>query len=159
LTPTQEEGSDKGEFAFQNSSVRAFDVLRRSVDKILFASNKRFELPFSKHKPKQKVKIMQSMDNLKKLGKLDQAANDSWAKFQDLNTAVMAEGAISVKNKELIALGVALTTQCGYCLELHRQGAEKAGASQAEIAETIMIAGALRAGAALTHGTQILADS
>ena len=101
---------------------------------------------------------MQSMDNLKKLGKLDQANNDSWAKFQDLNAAVMAEGAISVKNKELIALGVALTTQCGYCLELHRQGAEKAGASQAEIAETIMIAGALRAGAALTHGTQILSD-
>jgi len=98
------------------------------------------------------------MDNLKKLGKLDQAANDSWAKFQDLNAAVMGEGAISVKNKELIALGVALTTQCGYCLELHRQAAEKAGASQAEIAETIMIAGALRAGAAITHGTQILAD-
>jgi len=84
--------------------------------------------------------------------------NDSWAKFQDLNAAVMGEGAISVKNKELIALGVALTTQCGYCLELHRQAAEKAGASQAEIAETIMIAGALRAGAAITHGTQILAD-
>ena len=97
------------------------------------------------------------MDNLKKLGKLDQAGNESWTKFQELNTAVMAEGAISEKNKELIALDLALTTQCGYCLELHRQGAEKAGASQAEIAETIMIAGTLRAGAALTHGTQILA--
>ena len=100
---------------------------------------------------------MQSMDNLKKLGKLDQAANDAWKNFQQFNTSVMAEGAISVKNKELIALGVALTTQCSYCLELHRQGAEKAGATQEEIAETIMIAGALRAGAAITHGTEILA--
>ena len=101
---------------------------------------------------------MQNLDNRKKLGKLDQASGESWKKFQDFNAAVMAEGAISVKNKELIALAVALTTQCGYCLELHRQGAEKAGASQEEIAETVMIAGALRAGAALTHGTQILKD-
>lgn len=101
---------------------------------------------------------MQTMDNLKKLGKLEKAGQESWKAFQDLSSAVMKEGAISVKNKELIALGVALTTQCNYCLELHRQGAEKAGATQEEIAETIMIAGALRAGAAITHGTQLLAD-
>ena len=101
---------------------------------------------------------MQTMDNMKKLGKLDQAANDAWKNFQAFNDSVMGEGAISVKNKELIALAVALTTQCNYCLELHQQAAEKAGATQEEIAETIMIAGALRAGAALTHGTQILKD-
>ena len=101
---------------------------------------------------------MQSMDNLKKLGNLEKAGNNAWQAFQDFNSAVMKEGAISVKNKELIALAVALTTQCGYCLELHRQAAEKSGASQEEIAETIMIAGALRAGAALTHGTQILSE-
>ena len=101
---------------------------------------------------------MQTMDNIKKLGKLSQAGNDAWANFQKFNDSVMAEGAISVKNKELIALGVALTTQCNYCLEIHRRGAEKAGATQEEISETIMIAGALRAGAALTHGTQLLND-
>ncbi len=101
---------------------------------------------------------MQSMDNLKKLGKLDKAANDAWKNFQTFNNSVMAEGAISVKNKELIALAVALTTQCSYCLEIHRESAEKAGATQEEIAETVMIAGALRAGAALTHGTQILSE-
>lgn len=100
---------------------------------------------------------MQSMENLKKLPKLDQAGNDAWSKFQKFNTSVMAEGSIPVKTKELIALAVALTTQCNYCLELHRQGAEKAGATQEEIAETVMLAAALRAGAALTHGTQILA--
>jgi AhpD family alkylhydroperoxidase len=70
----------------------------------------------------------------------------------------MTEGAISVRKKELIALAVALTTPCDYCLELHRRGAEKAGALLEEVAETILIAGALRAGAALTHGTQIVAD-
>ncbi|MCC6509270.1 MAG: carboxymuconolactone decarboxylase family protein [Pirellulaceae bacterium] len=72
---------------------------------------------------------MQTMDNLKKLRKLDQANNDGWKKFQQFNSAAMAQGAISVKNKELIAVAVALTTQCNYCLELHRQGAEKAGAA------------------------------
>lgn len=101
---------------------------------------------------------MQTMNNLKKLGKLSQAENDAWTKFQAFNESVMAEGAIPSKYKELIALGVALTTQCSYCLEIHRKAAEEAGASQEEIAETVMIAGALRAGAALTHGTQILSD-
>ena len=101
---------------------------------------------------------MQTMDNLKKLGKLDQASNDAWKNFQSFNESVMAEGALTVKQKELIALGVALTTQCSYCLEIHRKGAEKAGATQAEIAETVMVAAALRAGAAVTHGTQILED-
>lgn len=101
---------------------------------------------------------MQSMDNLRKLKKLDQAGNDAWEHFQKFNSAAMAEGALSTKTKELIALGVALTTQCNYCLELHRQAAEKAGATQEEIAETVMVAAALRAGAALTHGTQLLSD-
>ena len=101
---------------------------------------------------------MQSMDNLKKLGKLDQAGNDAWKHFQSFNQAVMQEGALNTKTKELIALGVALTTQCSYCLQIHKQNAEKAGATQEEISETIMVAAALRAGAAVTHGTEILSD-
>lgn len=101
---------------------------------------------------------MQSMNNLTKLGRLDQAANDAWKKFQDFNEAAMGEGVIPVKYKELIALGVALTTQCSYCLEIHRKSAEKAGATQEEIAETVMVASALRAGGAVTHGTQILSE-
>ena len=101
---------------------------------------------------------MQTMDNLRKLGKLDQAANDAWQKFQDFNNAAMGEGAIPVKYKELIALGVALTTQCSYCLEIHRKSALKAGATQEEIAETVMVASALRAGVAVTHGTELLSE-
>lgn len=100
---------------------------------------------------------MQTMDNLKKLGQLDQAANEAWKKFQDFNQAAMGAGAVPVKYKELIALGVSLATQCSYCLEIHRKSAEQAGATQEEIAETILVASALRAGAAVTHGTQILA--
>lgn len=99
---------------------------------------------------------MQSMDNLKKLGKLSQAENDVWKKFQDFNQAAMAPGVLPAKTKELIALGVALTTQCSYCLEIHREAALKAGVTQAEIAEVVIVAAALRAGGAITHGTQLL---
>ncbi len=99
---------------------------------------------------------MQSLDNLKKLGKLDQAGNEAWKHFQKFNQAAMEEGAIPSKYKELIALAVALTTQCSYCLHLHNKGAVKAGATQEEIAEVAMVAAALRAGGALTHSTEVL---
>jgi AhpD family alkylhydroperoxidase len=55
--------------------------------------------------------------------------------------------------KELMAVAVALTTQCRYCIEIHKEEALKAGATEAELAETTFVAAALRAGAAITHGT------
>jgi AhpD family alkylhydroperoxidase len=48
---------------------------------------------------------------------------------------------------------VAHATQCPYCIEVHTKNAKKAGASKAEVAETVFLAAALRAGAAATHGT------
>jgi AhpD family alkylhydroperoxidase len=66
------------------------------------------------------------------------------------------DGAIPQKYRELIALGVALTTQCAYCLDAHTASAKKAGATPEEIAEVTFITAALRAGAAVTHGTLTL---
>jgi AhpD family alkylhydroperoxidase len=63
-----------------------------------------------------------------------------------------ADGAIPPKTRELIAIAVALTTQCKLCLESHTAAARKAGATREEVAETTFIAAALRAGAAYTHG-------
>ena len=60
------------------------------------------------------------------------------------------------KYKELIAIAVALTTQCPYCLEVHRAAAEAVGATQEELAETALVAAALRAGAAVTHATHVI---
>jgi len=62
------------------------------------------------------------------------------------------ESAIPFKYKELISIAVALTTQCPYCLERHTEKARKHGVTKEEIAETIMIAAALRSGAALGYG-------
>jgi AhpD family alkylhydroperoxidase len=68
-------------------------------------------------------------------------------------------GPPSPKYKELMALAVALTTQCPYCLEVHKNKALEAGATEQELAEVIHVAAALRAGAAITHGTHLLKDA
>jgi AhpD family alkylhydroperoxidase len=62
------------------------------------------------------------------------------------------ESAIPSKYKELISIGISLTTQCPYCIEKHVKKAREHGATQEEIAETIMITAALRSGAAMGHG-------
>jgi len=96
---------------------------------------------------------MYDMKHLTKLGKYKKLSPEAWKAFQKFDTAALAEGAVSVKNKELIAVAVAHTTQCPYCIEIHVGNARKAGASDEEIAETIFVAAALRAGAAVVHGT------
>jgi AhpD family alkylhydroperoxidase len=67
-------------------------------------------------------------------------------------TAERKDGAIRAKYRELMSVAVALTTQCGYCIEAHIQNAVEAGASREEIAETVFIAAALRAGGAVGNG-------
>jgi AhpD family alkylhydroperoxidase len=66
------------------------------------------------------------------------------------------DGAIARKYRELIALAVAFTTQCPYCVEVHAKGAKLAGATREEVAESCFIASALRAGGAATHGAMAL---
>ena len=73
--------------------------------------------------------------------------------FLALNAAAeRTDGAIPAKYRELISVGVALTTQCSYCLDVHTRRALAAGATREELAETTFIAAALRAGAAVGHG-------
>src|SRR5437763_13666211 len=94
--------------------------------------------------------------NLKKLARLGELAPAAWEGFLAFDKAAMADGAIPTKTKELIAVAVAMTTQCPYCIEIHTKKAKAAGCSEKEIAETVMVAAALRAGAAITHGTHAL---
>ncbi len=68
------------------------------------------------------------------------------------HAAKRAEGRIPPKTRELVALAVALTTQCAYCLDVHARAARKAGASAEELAELVSIAAAVRAGATMGHG-------
>ena len=73
--------------------------------------------------------------------------------FWAFDKLAVTEGVISVKYKELIAVAVAVTTQCPYCIEIHTANARKAGATDAELAEATIVAAALRAGGAITHAT------
>lgn len=96
------------------------------------------------------------MKNLDKMKTLRAHASKAMDAFVAFDRAALAEGAIPVKYKELMALAVAFTTQCPYCIELHANGAREQGASDLEIAESVLVTAALRAGAAVTHGTHAM---
>lgn len=99
---------------------------------------------------------MIEMKNLQKLPALKALAPGAAEAFWAFDRAALAGGAIPVKYKELMAVAIALTTQCAYCIEIHGEQARKAGASAEELAETVLVAAALRAGAAVTHGSHVL---
>ena len=99
---------------------------------------------------------MYDMKNLAKFNTLGELAPEAFKAFVAFDAAALKDGAIPVKYKELMAVAVALTTQCPYCIEIHSKKARKAGATEQELAETTLVAAALRAGAAMTHGTHTL---
>ena len=99
---------------------------------------------------------MYSKENLTKIKKMNELAPEVMKAFWAFDKAAVADGAIPMKYKELIAVAVALTTQCPYCIEIHTGNARRAGATDAELTEAAMVAAALRAGAAVTHATHAL---
>jgi AhpD family alkylhydroperoxidase len=88
------------------------------------------------------------------MGKLAPTEFNAWFALDRI--VAREDGTVPRKYRELIALAVALTTQCPYCIEVHVKAARTAGASREEVSETSMIAAALRAGAAATHGAMAL---
>lgn len=91
---------------------------------------------------------------LKEMAKLAPTDFNAWLSLDKI--VGREDGAIPRKYRELIALGVAFTTQCPYCIEVHVKNAKAAGASREEVTEASMIAAALRAGGAATHGAMAL---
>ncbi|MBY0381662.1 MAG: carboxymuconolactone decarboxylase family protein [Xanthobacteraceae bacterium] len=101
---------------------------------------------------------MHDMKNLNRLKKLDDNAPKAMKAFWAFDQAVFAEGALSVREKQLIAVAVALTTQCPYCIELHTQAAKEAGADEAQLTEAALVSAAIRAGGTVTHATHLFKD-
>src|SRR6516162_2957499 len=99
---------------------------------------------------------MYSKSNLGKLKTFDTNAPAAMQAFWAFDRAAMKDGAIPRKYKELMALAVAFTTQCPYCIEVHAKAAKAAGGTDAEIAEAAVVAAALRAGGAITHATHAI---
>jgi AhpD family alkylhydroperoxidase len=98
---------------------------------------------------------MFDMKNLNKLKVLDENSPTAMKAFWDFNTATFEDGALSGKVKQLIAVAVALTTQCPYCIALHTKDARDAGATDAELTEAALVAAAIRAGGAITHSSHL----
>ncbi len=94
---------------------------------------------------------MSASDELAKLGPLSKVNPEMMKAFGAFDAVVMGDGALDKKTKELIAVAVALTTQCEYCLIIHTEAARNAGATDAELAEATYVSAALRAGAAVVH--------
>ena len=94
--------------------------------------------------------------NLAHLPHLKSLSPSAMGAFEAFDRAAMAPGTIPRKYKELIAVAVALTTQCPYSLEVHRTNAVNAGATDAELAEVVFVASAMRATAAIAHGTHLV---
>ncbi len=99
---------------------------------------------------------MYDVKNLAKFQRLGELTPEAFKAFVAFDKAALEDGAIPARTKELMAVAVALTTQCPYCIEIHSKKARKLGATEQELAETTLVAAALRAGAAMTHGTHAL---
>jgi AhpD family alkylhydroperoxidase len=96
-------------------------------------------------------------NDLKRLGEMKALAPEDFTAWVNLDKIVgRTNGKVPAKYRELIAIAVAHTTQCPYCMEVHTKAAKKAGASKEEVAEAIFVAAALRAGGAAAHGSMAM---
>jgi AhpD family alkylhydroperoxidase len=80
---------------------------------------------------------------------------DILAAYANFSNTVFADDdarAVPKKYRELMAVAVGISKQCEYCIEAHTRAAQRAGATEEEIAEAVWVASAVGAGAAYTHG-------
>ncbi len=93
--------------------------------------------------------------DLGRFAEMGEEAPELWKKFLAWYSAVFAEGALSEREKSLIALGVAHAVQCPYCIDAFSSGSLEKGASPEQMTEAVHVAAAIRGGASLVHGVQM----
>lgn len=93
---------------------------------------------------------------LAKFGEIGQGNEKLAQKFFDYYGEVFAEGALTPREKSLIALAVAHAIQCPYCIEAYSGEPLKQGSNLEEMTEALHVAAAIRGGASLVHGVQML---
>lgn len=76
-------------------------------------------------------------------------------KFFDYYAAIFAEGALTEREKALIALAVAYAVQCPYCIDAYTRACLEKGSNLTEMSEAVHVAAAIRGGASLVHGVQM----
>ena len=95
--------------------------------------------------------------DLAKLKEVADGAPALWDKFQAWYSDVLQEGALTAREKSLIALAVSNALQCPYCIDLHTRGALENNVSIEQMTEALQVAAVIRAGATLSHGVQMRA--
>lgn len=95
-------------------------------------------------------------DDLRKFGKIGDWNEALGAKFFEYYNSVFTEGALSAREKSLIALAVAHTVQCPYCIDAYTGDGLQRGITKEEMIEAVHVATAIRGGASLVHGIQMM---
>ncbi|MDX2244378.1 MAG: arsenosugar biosynthesis-associated peroxidase-like protein [Leptolyngbyaceae cyanobacterium bins.302] len=95
-------------------------------------------------------------EHLPNFSKIGEGSPELAEKFFAYYGAVFAEGALSSREKALIALAVAHTVQCPYCIDAYSKESLQQGADLEQMTEAIHVATAIRGGASLIHGLQML---
>lgn len=86
------------------------------------------------------------------IAQLREAIPQVWSGYVQTQRAVMVDGALSAKHKELIALAISVVKKCDGCIAAHARGAARRGATPAEVAETIGVTLLLEGGPATVWG-------
>lgn len=89
------------------------------------------------------------------LAQVEELAPEQMQAYAKMNNEIFKEGALSVKEKEIIAVAIAHVTECPYCIDAHTKKAKKEGATLEELAEAVFVVAGLEAGGAVTHSTHI----
>lgn len=95
-------------------------------------------------------------EDLKKFGKIRDFQKELGDKFFDWYDEVFKEGALTKREKALIALGVSHAVQCPYCIDAYTKSSLENGADEEQMMEAIHVAAAIRGGASLVHGVQMM---
>jgi alkylhydroperoxidase/carboxymuconolactone decarboxylase family protein len=94
--------------------------------------------------------------DLRKFGKITEWSEELGNKFFDYYGKVFEEGALTAREKSLIALAVAHTEQCPYCIDAYTTDGLKRGITKEEMMEAIHVGAAIKSGATLVHGVQMM---
>ncbi len=95
-------------------------------------------------------------EDLKKFGQISEYQKEMGDKFFSWYDEVFKEGALSQREKALIALGVAHAVQCPYCIDAYTKSSLEKGADEEQMMEAVHVAAAIRGGASLVHGVQMM---
>ncbi len=93
--------------------------------------------------------------DLARFPEMGKAAPELWEKFSAWYAAVFAEGALSAREKALIALAVAHAVQCPYCIDAYTTAALEQGSNEEQMTEAVHVSAAIRGGSSLVHGIQM----